>query len=186
MRLLPLAAFVLLSAAPALADTIEEKAAICSACHGEAGVPQDKAAPIIWGQNEGYIYLELRDMQKGARKNELMASVVETLSKDDMLALAQYFSAKPWPALSQPSASKDDQKTALRVNGSIGCTGCHNDNYRGDSSVPRTAGQQHDYLLKAMTDFRDQSRANNPGMSDLMKAATPGELAAMANYLAGL
>ncbi len=186
MRALTLAALASLSAAPGLADTLGEKAAVCSACHGEAGVPVDKVTPIIWGQNAGYMYLQLRDMQKGARKNELMAPVIADLAKEDLLALAQYFAAKAWPAIKQDSAGKDDEKAALRVNASVGCTGCHLDHYQGDASVPRTGGQQHDYLLKTMMDFRARTRGNNPGMSDLMNAAAPEELAAVANYLSGL
>jgi len=37
-----------------------------------------------------------------------------------------------------------------------------------------------------MLDFRTRERANNPGMSDLMLATAPDDLAAMAEYLAGL
>ena len=37
-----------------------------------------------------------------------------------------------------------------------------------------------------MIDFRDRARGNNPGMSDLMKATSPDDLAALAQYLAGL
>ena len=51
---------------------------------------------------------------------------------------------------------------------SVVCTSCHLEEFQGDSSVPRLAGQEHDYLAKTMTDFRDRARANNPGMSDLM------------------
>jgi len=40
--------------------------------------------------------------------------------------------------------------------------------------------------LKTMLDFRTRKRANNPGMSDLMNAASEDELKAMAAYLAGL
>ena len=47
---------------------------------------------MIWGQNEGYLYLQLRDFKSGARKNDLMAPIAATLEKDDMLALAAYFS----------------------------------------------------------------------------------------------
>ena len=61
----------LLAGAPAAwADSIEDKAALCDACHGVKGVPEDKAIPIIWGQTAGYLYLELRDFQKGARKDD--------------------------------------------------------------------------------------------------------------------
>ena len=69
---------------------------------------------------------------------------------------------------------------------SVVCTSCHSSNYLGDSSVPRVAGQKREYLLKTMTDFRSRTRANNPGMSDLMNTCTPEQLAAVAAYLAGL
>jgi cytochrome c553 len=176
--------FIFVGAA-AQAETIEEKAQVCGACHGEKGVPQDKALPIIWGQHAGYVYLQLRDFQKGVRTNEQMQPIAEALSKDDMMALAEYFEKKQWPRLAQPAASADETATARRVNGSIGCTGCHLDRYQGDGSVARIADQQHDYLLKTMLDFRARTRANNPGMSDLMNAATEDELRAMAGYLAG-
>jgi hypothetical protein len=37
-----------------------------------------------------------------------------------------------------------------------------------------------------MTDFRNRTRANNPGMSDLMNTVTPEQITTMAAYLAGL
>jgi cytochrome c553 len=69
---------------------------------------------------------------------------------------------------------------------SVGCIGCHLDHFQGESSVPRLAGQQHDYLLATMQAFRDGSRGNNPGMTDLMKATPPDGITALAQYLAGL
>ena len=180
------AALLICLGASAHAQGIEEKAQVCGACHGENGIPQDKAFPIIWGQHAGYLYLQLRDFQKGVRTNEQMQPIAEALSKDDMMALAEYFEKKQWPSIAQPAAGSEDTATARRVNGSIGCTGCHLDRYQGDGSVARIAGQQHDYLLKTMLDFRARTRANNPGMSDLMNAATEDELKAIAAYLAGL
>jgi cytochrome c553 len=173
------------SGAAAHSQTIEEKAQVCSACHGENGIPQDKTMPIIWGQHAGYLYLQLRDFQKGVRSSEQMQPIVEALSKDDMMALAEYFEKKQWPKLPQPVASGADAATAKRVNSSVGCTGCHLDQYQGDGSIPRISDQQHDYLLKTMLDFRTRARANNPGMSDLMNAASEDELKAFAGYLAG-
>jgi cytochrome c553 len=180
------AILLILIGAAARAQTIEEKAQVCGACHGESGIPQDKAFPIIWGQHAGYLYLQLRDFQKGVRQNEQMQPIAEALSKDDMMALAEYFEKKQWPKVPQPAASADAATTARRVNTSIGCTGCHLDQYQGDGSVARIADQQHEYLIKTMLDFRTRARANNPGMSDLMNAATEDELKAVAAYLAGL
>lgn len=184
MLLTLLAAFA--QAGAAQAEGIEEKAAVCSTCHGENGVPIDKVTPIIWGQMEGYIYLQLRDFKSGARANDLMQPVVADLTKDDLKALAAYFAAKPWPDLQQPSASKDVAAAAVALNTSVGCTGCHLGDYQGDSTVPRLAGQQHEYMDKTIKEFRDRTRANNPGMSDLMIASPPDGLQAMSAYLAGL
>jgi cytochrome c553 len=168
------------------AETIEEKASLCGACHGENGVPQERTAPIIWGQQQGYTYLQLRDFQRGTRANDSMKAAVEGMSKEDLLALAEYFSKKPWPNLQQPRASDAIAARAHDANTAVGCTGCHLDSYQGDSSVPRLAGQSKDYLDQTIADFREHRRNNNPGMSSLMNAATPDDLAAITAYVAGL
>jgi cytochrome c553 len=181
-----LVALMVISTHVFAADPLEEKAKVCTACHGESGVPQLKTTPVIWGQNAGYLFLQLRDFQSGARKNDLMSPIAATLAREDLLPLATYFSKLKWPNLQQPSAPQEVATDALAANASIGCTGCHLDHFQGDGSTPRLAGQQHEYLAKTMTDFRDGTRGNNPGMSDLMKATSPDSIAALAQYLAGL
>jgi hypothetical protein len=37
-----------------------------------------------------------------------------------------------------------------------------------------------------MLDFRNKTRGNNPGMTDLMLATSPSDITALADYLAGL
>jgi cytochrome c553 len=171
---------------PATAQTAEQKAQLCSACHGESGVPQQKTTPVIWGQQLGYLYLELRDYKSGARKNDQMSAVVAGLERDDMLALAQYFSQKPWPVLGQPAAPQAVAAQALRATTAVVCTSCHQESYMGEGTQPRLAGQQKDYLAQTMLDFRDGKRANNPGMSDLMKSISESDIAPIAEYLAGM
>lgn len=172
---------------PAHAETnVAELATVCTGCHGEHGQPQEKTTPVIWGQNEGYIYLQLRDFKSGARKSDIMGPVAASLEKADMKALAAYFTGQTWPDLQQPSAPGDVAAKAQRAISSIGCTGCHLDQFQGDGTTARLAGQQHDYLKATMLAFRDRSRGNNPGMSDLMNAASPDDLDAIAAYLAGL
>jgi cytochrome c553 len=170
----------------ATADTIEENAAVCSACHGENGVPIDKSLPILFGQNEGYIYIELRDMKKGARKNDQMAPIVENLSREDMLALAAYFAAKPWPNLQQPRASAEDSKHFDSMANSGTCPACHQAGYVGAGTQPRLAGQSVDYLAKTLLDFRNGARTNNDWMKDLMKTFSEDDIRQMARVLAGM
>jgi cytochrome c553 len=177
---------LVLAASQSRAETIEDKATVCASCHGEDGIPPDKIFPVIWGQHQGYLYLQLRDFKRGTRKNDAMAPFVKQLERDDMMALAEYFSKKPWPDLRQPPAPASVVTQAQRTNTSVGCTGCHQAQYQGEGTQPRLAGQFKEYLIKSMLDFRTRERANNPGMSDLMIATTPDDLAAMAEYLAGL
>src|SRR3954466_1596332 len=118
----------------ARAASLEDNIAMCGACHGENGVPQEKTTPVIWGQTEGYLYLQLRDYKRGDRKNDQMSPVAEQLERDDMFALAKYFSQKKWPSLGQPAASPALAAQARRANGSVGCTGCHQDSYLGEGT----------------------------------------------------
>ena len=98
-RAVLLVALMVMSTHAFAADPIEEKAKFCTACHGESGVPQLKTTPVIWGQNAGYLFLQLRDFQSGARKNDLMSPVAATLARENLLPLATYFSKLKWPNL---------------------------------------------------------------------------------------
>jgi cytochrome c553 len=181
-----LAALSNASAGPALPQDIADKVEGCAGCHGQDGKPIDKTIPIIWGQRTGYLYIQLRDFKRGDRKNEIMQPIASSFEKDDMLAIAEYFSRKPWPDLGQPRSPKDVATRALSAEHSVGCTGCHLDQFQGTGTVPRLAGQSREYLIKTIADFRTRARGNNPGMSDLMLATPPDDLAALAEYLAGL
>src|ERR1700722_8687268 len=174
------------SATPLHAQSIEEKAQVCAACHGADGKPVDKTIPTIWGQQAGYIYIELRDFKRGDRKSDIMQPIASAMERRDILDIAQYLSGKPWPDLGQPRAPKDVSERAVSANRSVGCTGCHLDQFQGDGTVPRLADQSSEYLTKTIADFRTRARGNNPGMSDLMLATAPDDLAALVQFLAGL
>ena len=173
-------------APPANAQGIAEKVEVCAGCHGMDGKPVDKLIPAIWGQQLGYLYIQLRDFKRGDRKNEIMQPIASSMERDEMLAIAEYFSKKPWPDLGQPRAPKEVATRALRANGSVGCTGCHLDQFQGDGTVPRLAGMSREYMTKTIDEFRSRARGNNPGMSDLMIATDPQDLAALEEYLSGL
>ena len=174
--------------AAAHAESIEEKAQVCAACHGENGVPPQQVipVPVIWGQNLGYLFFQLRDFKSGARKNDQMTPIVEELQRDDLMPLAQYFAKKTWPNLQQPHATADEAVLAQRANTSVVCTSCHQQGFIGDGTQPRLAGQARGYLDKTMTDFRSGVRGNNPGMHDLMLAISEKDIAALATWLGGM
>ena len=181
-------ALELLLPSAARAQSIEEKGQLCAACHGENGVPVEQSfpVPVIWGQQLGYLFFELRDFKSGARKDDQMKPIAQGLDQADLMPLAQYFSKKTWPDLQQPAAPAAAAADAQRVNASVVCTSCHQEGFKGDSTQPRLAGQVRAYLQKTMTDFRGGERANNPGMTGFTKGLTEQEIAAMAAWLAGM
>ncbi len=173
-------------AVPAVAETIEEKAALCAACHGEKGVPIDPKFPVISGQQQGYLYIQLRDMKQGSRKNEVMAPIVAEMTKEDMLAYAEYFAGKEWPSLgydAKISSAEAGKANEIEVAGQ--CTACHREGYVGDASVPRIAGQQVEYLTKTTHDFKTKERANNTFMNDMLASFKDEDIALMSRFVAG-
>jgi cytochrome c553 len=168
------------------AQSIEEKAQVCATCHGENGIPADKSSPVIWGQHQGYLYVQLRDFKNGLRKSEVMEPLARALQRDEMLAIALYFSKLTWPGPHQVRAEAPVVARALQVSESVGCTGCHKAKFQAEGVFPRLAGQSAVYLLKAMKDFRISARTTYPAMTEFMNAMSEDDLNAMAAYLAGL
>src|ERR1700712_4617253 len=84
----------LCSPLPAIAQSIDEKAQVCAGCQGEKGKPIDKTIPIIWGQQQGYLYIQLRDFKRNDRKNEIMQPIGSSMERQDMMDIAEYFSKK--------------------------------------------------------------------------------------------
>src|SRR5262249_23901033 len=167
-------------------QSLQDKLQLCATCHGKQGIPINTHTPVIWGQNEGYLYFQLRDFKNGTRKSATMSRIASQFEKPDMRALAAHFAKLKWPNLQQPDAAVDVATKALTASSSIGCPGCHLDHYQGDGTTARIAGQWQEYLNLAMTAFRNGSRGNNPGMSDLMKACSLDDIAALSRYLAAL
>jgi cytochrome c553 len=178
--------FLGLAASNGRTQSIEEKAQICSTCHGENGVPAEQPfpVPVIWGQNFGYLFAQLRDFKSGARKSEQMAAIAQMLEPTDLMPLAQYFSKKAWPDLERPGPAEDIVGAIKRVNAGIVCTSCHLRDLKGDSITPRLAGQTQAYLHKIMIDFATGARSNNDGMTTFMKGLAAQDIAAMAAWLA--
>ena len=75
--------------------TPPEKAAACAACHGTNGKGTTPDYPNIGGQHADYLAQALNDYRLGKRKNAIMAPFAQQLSRDDISAIAAYFSKQP-------------------------------------------------------------------------------------------
>jgi cytochrome c553 len=183
-----IAAFVALPAIASAQDVQagKEKAAQCAACHGEDGNSPSGAFPILAGQTQRYIYLQLKDYKEGRRKNPLMSPMAANLSKKDMQDLAAYFAAqKP-----KPTGFKGDPDKIVRgkqVAADALCPMCHLGGFSGQNEVPRVAGQHQEYIYAQLLAFKNKERTNDAGnMASVVKTIPDADLEAMSHYIANL
>jgi cytochrome c553 len=180
-----------LYAAPVLAQTqdAQQKSAVCVACHVTGTVKSSSPIPILWGQNEGYIYLQLRDFKNGVRatpQDATMNALASAMSDDDMHAMAKYASAQPWPQIDPVPTDAAPLKQGAIAAAMGDCGGCHFNGWRGYSANPRLRGQSPAYLAATIRQFRSGARANSPGMADMLRALDESDIEAVAAYLSAV
>jgi cytochrome c553 len=88
MRLCSLAtaaAMLALVAGPTRAadESIKEKAAQCTLCHGEAGMSETENTPSLAGQPDQYLQWQLVFLSSGSRKNGVMQPMAQQLNNED-------------------------------------------------------------------------------------------------------
>ncbi|MCY4129269.1 MAG: cytochrome c [Gammaproteobacteria bacterium] len=67
------------------------KAALCSACHGVAGVSINPLWPSLAGQQEQYLVKQIKAFRDGEREEITMQPFVENLSDQDVADLAAFY-----------------------------------------------------------------------------------------------
>jgi cytochrome c553 len=72
--------------------TAPATAAACTACHGRDGVGTALEYPTLAGQHADYLAQALNDYRRGKRQNPIMATFASQLSRNEIQALAAYFS----------------------------------------------------------------------------------------------
>ena len=167
------------------AAAVRDKLQQCVACHGVSGASTQSQYPILAGQHQYYLYVQLKDFKAGRRADPIMAPLVATLEKEEMQALAKYFSEQQWPPISY-KADEGQVKLGLKVVNSGQCVACHLSGFEGNSRVPRLAGQHPAYLVKTMLDFKNKTRKNAPDKSSLFDTFSEEEIKAVAEYAASL
>jgi len=181
-----LAAFFFLLAPPIAHSETSAKAEPCFACHGPNGNSAVPQFPSLAGQTARYIYLQLRDFQEGRRNDPVMQPLAKALSRDDMLELAAFFAAQKL----QPNSFKADPERAARGKAKADetlCTMCHLGNFAGQNEIPRVAGQQYDYVVKQLRDFKSRTRTNDAGnMTSVARTLSDRDIEDLAHYTASL
>lgn len=180
-------------------DTMEERVKACTICHGvEDRAGRDAYYPRIAGKPQRYLFNQLRNFRNGERYYQPMAILLENMSDEYLLEIAQYFSELqlPYPPPEQIHMQPGEINLAERLiyMGNPGknipaCSACHGDVLMGiEPSIPGLLGLPRAYIAAQLSGWRKGSimrRSQRPNcMSEIAQQLTDTEADAIAKWLA--
>jgi len=164
----------------------KEKSRTCAACHGPNGNSVIPLNPNLAGQTWRYIYLQLRDFKEGRRSDPQMTPMAKDLSRDDMIALGNWFAAQK-PAINQFKADSAKVAAGIKVADAVLCAMCHLGGFSGQNEIPRVAGQKYEYVVKQLQDFKNRRRTNDAGnMTSVAGTLSDQDIENLAQYITTL
>jgi cytochrome c553 len=167
------------------AETIEQRAVTCFACHGEKGQSETENTPSLGAQQAPYALIQLFMFREKLRSFEPMNDVAKGFSDDDLQKFSDFISKLPKPAPPAEAGDPARMQRGLALIQQNRCDNCHNADLSGKENVPRIANQREDYLAKTLLEYKDNSRHGYDGtMADVMGAVKKEQIAELAYYIA--
>ena len=165
---------------------IRPKAEVCFACHGPNGNSPSPETPILAGQSWRYIYIQLKDFKEGRRSDPVMSPMAADLSRDDMVALGNFFAAqKALPINFKADGAKVE--AGRKVSDAVLCPMCHLGGFVGQNEIPKVAGQHPQYIKKQLQDFKSRRRTNDAGnMTSVAGTLSDEDIENLTQYIANL
>ena len=155
----------------------------CLGCHGIEGYRNaypSYRVPKLGGQKAAYLVIALRGYRDGTRKHPTMVAQATSLSNQEIDDVAAYLA----------SIGKDTVDGGGSATGGIEetttCVACHGQNGISLSPTwPTLAGQYEDYLVNALTQYRQGAR-KDPVMGPLAAALSDADVKVLARYFSRL
>jgi cytochrome c553 len=172
-------------ASPLHAETIQQRAAPCLACHGEKGQSETENTPSLGGQQAPYALIQLFMFREKLRVFEPMNEMAKAFTDDDLRTFSDFIATLPKPS---PPADAGDPARLQRAQALIQqnrCNSCHTTDFAGRDNIPRIADQREDYLAKTLREYKDNSRHGYDGtMAEVLQPVTVEQIADLAYFLA--
>ena len=177
----------------------EAQAMVCAACHGQDGASGIAPNyPNLAGQNEKYLFNQLKMIASGERVLVEMTGQLIGKSEQDLWDLSAYYANLPSKAGASGGNDEELEKAASIYRGGIArkgvaaCTACHSPSGKGNSQAgyPSLAGQPVDYTIAQLTKYRESVRKTDESFGGMMRGVaetlTDTEIAILADYIRGL
>jgi len=172
----------------------QQKTAVCAACHGADGNSIAPNFPKLAGQNENYLFKQLKEIKGGMRTVPEMTGMLDAMSEQDLADIAAYFASRS-VQIGQASADlvaagEAIYRAGVAEKGLAACTACHAPNGQGNNAArfPALTGQNATYIESSLKKFAASERSNDPSgmMRDIAVKLSDAEIKAVAQYIQGL
>jgi len=172
-------------AASVNAETTQERAAPCLACHGGKGQSETDNTPSLGAQQAPYALIQLFMFREKLRVFEPMNEMVKALSDDDLRVFSDFLANLPKPAPLADAGDPARMQRAQALAQQYHCNSCHKADFSGGDNVPRIANQREDYLAKTLREYKDNSRHGYDGtMAEALQPVNAEQIAGLANFQA--
>ncbi len=185
-------------AAPArIADTLDQRLAACTTCHGKEGrATPGGYQPRLAGKPAGYLYNQLLNFRDGRRLYGPMVTLVDPLSDAYLREMAEHYAALDLPHAPPPAATEGAAVLArgrrLALQGDAAkklpaCAACHGAALTGVlPATPGLLGLPRDYVSGQLGAWvSGQRRAHAPDcMADVARRLAGADLVAVSAWLA--
>ncbi|MGE7137123.1 c-type cytochrome [Luteibacter sp. NPDC031894] len=183
--------------APAVPDTLAQRIAACTSCHGEHGEGGDNGFnPRLAGKPAGYLHRQMQDFQRGLRHYDIMEYMVAPLTDAYMREIAEYFASQDVPYAphpvppTTPAAMARGERLATQGDPSRGvpaCMACHGPNLTGvQPDTPGLVGLPYDYISAQLGAWRTDTRSTVAPdcMATIAGRLSDSDISAVAAWLA--
>ena len=181
----PLVLSIAIGPCPSGAQTLQDKIAACTACHGETGQSQDLNVPSIGGQPKLFVMYQLFFYREGRRANPEMNIIAKDMSDADLTAISEFVASLPAPPPSSGAIDEARYRRGAELADKRICGACHNADYSGREQMPRLAGQGEAYLFKSLKEYQAGTRVGTQAaMAEAVRGLSDGDFTDLAYYLA--
>jgi cytochrome c553 len=167
------------------ADDLANRTAACFSCHGEDGQSYSAETPSLGAEPAPYVLIQLYLFREKQRRVEPMNDATKDLTDDDLRKFSDFIAKLPAP---KPPAEPVDPARIERASllaRKHHCIFCHNSDFSGHDNVPRLAAQREDYLLKALRDYKSNTRPGyDATMAEVVQPISDAELTDLAYLMA--
>lgn len=160
----------------------EKAAFLCSKCHGEKGLSPTDYTPNLAGQNPEYLVTQIEKFATSKRQDEWMEKMIRSMAPEERAAISLFYAAQHVTPASLPTAQAQSGQVLFEKN----CARCHENSALGKREVPRLAGQQPQYLRKALLRYLEQHHRNYPPMTAAVIGLGKKNIDAVVAYLSAL